>query len=344
MAVLCFLSAAGCKRQEIRTEQIPKELALTVAAPKVSWKLPVGWIEKTASGMRVGSFTVAGTGSEEADVSIIPLEGIGATLDNVNRWRGQVGIAPLSPNQLDSQTQKAEVGTATGVLVDVQGTDPQTQKPTGIFGAMLAQGNTTWFFKMIGPDKLVAAQKPAFLEFLKSIRFTSASGPALAAAPPAAPAPTPEKIPTAPPAVSAPTTSGSGTPSWQVPPGWNTSPPGQMVLARFAVGVAGSGGPEITVTVLEGIAGGVLANVNRWRGQLALPSLAEGDLPKATSTIDIGADKSTLFEVAGSNQRLVAVIVPHGGKTWFFKLLGPDTAVASEKAAFLTFVRSVRFP
>ena len=329
---------AGCSKAEIRTERIPKEVA---AAPKVSWKLPTGWVEKTPSDMRVGSFTVSGPGGDEADVSIIPLPGVGGVLENVNRWRGLVSLSPISSEQLDSQTEKALIGETTGVLVDVNGTDPKTQKPTGILAAMVPQGETSWFFKMSGPDKFVAAQKPAFLEFLRSIRFASAPTSAMASSTTAPPPTAPVKATVPPAATPAPAGSGAGEPTWTVPLGWTTQAPGQMIHTRFAIG---TGGANVTVSVFGGTAGGLLANVNRWLGELKLPAVTENNLASVTTPIQIQANKATVFEAAGSGQRTIAVMAPQGDQTWFFKIFGPEPAVTAEKAAFLTFVQSVRFP
>ena len=33
------------------------------------------------------------------------------------------------------------------------------------------RGGTTWFFKMVGPTKLVGSQKAKFEEFMKSVQF-----------------------------------------------------------------------------------------------------------------------------------------------------------------------------
>jgi hypothetical protein len=37
--------------------------------------------------------------------------------------------------------------------------------------------NMTWFFKMTGDSGLVEQQKPAFVAFLKSLKFTAAAQP-----------------------------------------------------------------------------------------------------------------------------------------------------------------------
>ena len=41
--------------------------------------------------------------------------------------------------------------------------------------------------------------------------------------------------------------------------------------------------------------------------------------------------------------RLLAVIIPHGDRTWFFKLMGPASQIDEQKGTFDQFVRSVRF-
>ena len=46
----------------------------------------------------------------------------------------------------------------------------------------------------------------------------------------------------------------------------------------------------------------------------------------------------------GSIQRMIAAIIPHGDRTWFFKLLGPRQAVDEQEEAFDRFVRSIHFP
>ena len=39
-----------------------------------------------------------------------------------------------------------------------------------MLGAMVPYEGAMWFFKLSGPDALVAATKPAFLEFLKTVK------------------------------------------------------------------------------------------------------------------------------------------------------------------------------
>jgi len=40
---------------------------------------------------------------------------------------------------------------------------------------------------------------------------------------------------------------------------------------------------------------------------------------------------------------MIAAMVPHAERTWFYKLTGSEAAVAREKDAFLKFVQTVRY-
>jgi hypothetical protein len=45
---------------------------------------------------------------------------------------------------------------------------------------------------------------------------------------------------------------------------------------------------------------------------------------------------------ASPRTRMLGAIIPYGEATWVFKLLGPDAAVALERAAFLEFLKTIQ--
>ena len=66
----------------------------------LTWTTPDGWISVPPSEMRVASFNVTNANGKTADVSIVPLAGMGGgDAPNVNRWRGQVGLAPTTDDR-----------------------------------------------------------------------------------------------------------------------------------------------------------------------------------------------------------------------------------------------------
>lgn len=135
--------------------------------------------------------------------------------------------------------------------------------------------------------------------------------------------------------------------AWDVPAGWTTGPEKPMRKATLLLPATdGTPAAELAVTAFPGDVGGNLANVNRWRGQLSLPPIGQAELGSALQHIDVGSLHIDVIELVGPGtppaQRLLGAIVPYSGATWFFKLSGPDAAIAAQKDAFLAFVRTIR--
>ena len=75
--------------------------------------------------MRVASFKIQGQNGKQADVSVIPLPGLaGSDEANVNRWRGQVGLPPVSPDELKKSAENIEAGGQPAQLYDIAGQNP----------------------------------------------------------------------------------------------------------------------------------------------------------------------------------------------------------------------------
>ncbi len=354
LALLAF--AAGCGRDDVKVYRVAKEnpspppLAAmptghpdvsTAGSPQLKWKTPEGWNEVPPGEMRVASFNVKRDG-KQADVSVVPLPGAaGGDAANVNRWRGQLGLAPVTPEELQKAAQKVEVAGQPAELHDVVGKSPANSEPTRILGVIQHREGMAWFFKMTGDSQLVAEQKPAFIELLKSFQFAPAEGqPGL---PPSHP-PIDRSV-----AAPAAATSSEGKPSWQVPSGWKEVPGGQFLIAKF--NIAGDGGAQaaLNVSMSGGDGGGLAANVNRWRKQLGLSDLSDNELAKAAKTVETASGKATFVEMSGTDARsgqpaqLVGAIVPQSGQTWFYKLMGDAKVVEAQKDAFTKFVQTVKY-
>ena len=142
--------------------------------------------------------------------------------------------------------------------------------------------------------------------------------------------------------VSATPGTGSAQLTWKTPASWTELAPGQMRVGSFKVTGAGGKLADVSIIPLGGIAGGNVANVNRWRGQLQLPPVAE--LAGAVDTLEANGLHLLVFDAANGGSRILGAIVPRPGETWFFKLTGPDDLVARTKPAFLDFLKTVKAP
>jgi hypothetical protein len=293
----------------------------------LQWELPKGWEEKTGEKMRAGSFRIEGEDGKFAEVRIIPLRGApdieGQT---VNMWRSELGLAEMPANEI--KPSEVEAGGSKAHLYDLTSAD---QRFLGKFKArttavILPRQGTLWFIKMSGEESIVTREQEPFRSFLKSLSFQEPEA-AVAAAPEAAE---------------------PSTADWKIPAGWKTQPPGQMVLAAYQAAKDGATA-DITVTAFPGDVGGLLANVNRWRGQVGLAPLQAGDLAKEVKTIELASGaKASVVDVSGTNPRsgkaarLYGLIVPRGDKTWFYKMLGASDVVAAETGRLAEFAATAQ--
>ncbi len=337
--VLAAFALAGCEKNDVKVYHVAKEEAsvppvtatevaapahgeMAAATPQLHWTLPPGWTEKTASNMRVASFEATAADGQVADIGVLPMPVAGQELQIVNMWRDQLKLSATT----NTESETVAIGSGTGKLFSLVSEAPLVEGkfPARILVAMQTRGETTWFFKITGADTAVAAQKENFLAFLKSVLFD--------ATPPAPVATTP--------AVEAPT----GNSIWEVPSGWQAADAGPMLFAKFSI-VRGDAMADVNISQLLRDGGGMLANVNRWRGQLGLNPFDETELAKNT----YASGSASVVDFSGTNAktgqpaRLVAAAVPHGGQTWFYKLMGDDAIVAAQKEIFLKFVQSAKY-
>lgn len=201
--LLSALVLSGCGEDGVRIYRVPKEApeaassapaaAGAPAQPPVpgvdasvtgatdpegklslNWKVPPGWQEQPAAGMRLASFRAPSDGGE-ADVSVVVLPGpAGGVAANVNRWRGQIGLEPLDEGAIGAQAKRVQTGAGELLLVDFTGKVPGAgpRRPR-VLAAILPRSGGTWFFKMAGDERTVSGGKASFMAFIGSLRAQS---------------------------------------------------------------------------------------------------------------------------------------------------------------------------
>lgn len=164
-------SASVAPTEPSNTNNLPPQAMASMPVPpppasdnSLTWTAPSTWTPKPLGQMRKGSYAVA-SDSGEADLSITMLSAASnPLLENINRWRRQIALTPLTEADLPAQSAAITNGDLQFTVIDfVSGS-------SRVLGAILYRGNEAWFFKLNGPDAIVAGQKPAFLEFLKTVK------------------------------------------------------------------------------------------------------------------------------------------------------------------------------
>ncbi len=135
------------------------------SASPPKWTKPETWNEVPPSAMRFASFN-AGATDNKVDVSIVTFSGEGGTdTDNVNRWRQQIGLPPMTPAAVTTQIEPLKSDDATFSLVDIAGANTRT------LAAWTRRDGQVWFFKATGPSAAVEKEKTNFVKFVQSVRF-----------------------------------------------------------------------------------------------------------------------------------------------------------------------------
>lgn len=330
-----LLALTGCKRpDQVSSYEIPKEdySISTPAAPamaghthqqaqpKLKWTAPQGWTEKAGQGqMGVGAFRVEAEGGKYADIRIIPLRA-GPEIEqrSVNIWREELGLPELPIDQIHGE--EVEIPGAHTHLYDLTSDELKFagKAKARTTGAAVDKDGTLWFVKMIGEESVVAAQQEQFRAFLKSLKFETAE-----------------------PEVAEDSSGGTGK-NWPAPSSWKQKAAGQMVLASYSVGDDGKSA-DVSVTSFPGDVGGLFANVNRWRGQMALPAIQENELGDYTKEVTLpDGTKATAVEISGAGKANYTLVVRRGGQTWFYKIIGDPAIVGAEKERLAEFAAKAK--
>jgi hypothetical protein len=114
-----------------------------------------------------------------------------------------------------------------------------TPKTDRMLAAIVPHADTAYFFKLTGPIDEVASLRPEFLGLLRSLTFEAEA------------------------------------PKWELPEGWSQDQGSPGRIATITI----PGNPPLSISVTslampkEGLSQYLLANVNRWRGQMGLADL-----------------------------------------------------------------------
>lgn len=284
--------------------------ALAAPAPALAWDLPEGWQSLAATSLRAGNFAVAGREGLQCFITLLPGDG-GGLAANLNRWRGQMGLPDLTPEEIDALPRVRALGADVPLLV-AESEGPEG--PSALAGVAVERAGGAVFVKMTGTTGDVRAELDRFRALCASLRDAA----------PAAPAAGPGGA--------------AGGFAWTTPQGWAEKPARQMRLVT--VGPAGDPRVECFVTVLAGAGGGLEANVNRWRSQLKLAPLA-ADAIAELPTLDVLGRKAQVVEIDGGQVGMFGLVCEMGEQSLFVKMTGPMDALRQERGSFDAFCTSL---
>src|ERR1700694_1652515 len=137
------------KEHDSQISQMPGAPSGMGGRGAVTWQAPADWEEQPASGPRRGTFKIHGKDGSEADLSITAFPGdVGGLLANVNRWRGQIQLPPLTQPDLAQVVTPLSASSRISFVEIVSADSIKDGKKSRILGGILPLDAETWFFKL----------------------------------------------------------------------------------------------------------------------------------------------------------------------------------------------------
>ena len=299
------------------------------------WQVPKGWQELPATSMRMVNLQVASKPNAECYLTILPGRG-GGIIENINRWRNQMSLASLSVEEISKLPKKKLLGknavyiecngTFVGISGDIKNDDYK------LVGMILEESNVTVFVKMVGPKKVLEQEIKNYHDFCSSLQVISDKANSHDVS---------EKT-------SQEDTKAAGL-SWDAPELWIQEPKRTMRIASFRTGADSQ--TECYISILEGSAGGIYQNINRWRGQVELSELdpaAIDNLPdikmlgRTAKFVELKGNYTGMSGPTYNEYMMLGVVCPLPEQTLFVKMTGPESEVLNERKNFLAFCQSLK--
>jgi hypothetical protein len=130
--------------------------------------------------------------------------------------------------------------------------------------------------------------------------------------------------------------------AFDLPSGWKENPhPGQGRKMEFSVELP-EGSALVTLTAFTSDAGGIAANIDRWRTQAGLEPLGDQAVARSATPMTFVGTEGWLVEAMGKDRAILGVIAITPGASLFLKMDGPPAVVRAQQTAFARFAQSFR--
>jgi len=133
------------------------------------WEKPDTWVSSEGSSMRIASFAIPYSGGT-GDLSVIQLGGDGGGLkSNVNRWRGQLNLEPMSLIEIEKDIVKEEGQLNIYSIIQII----NQEIDSAFLCAIIPTGNYTIFVKLSLKPNGIIEIKDDFVTFCSSLNFSN---------------------------------------------------------------------------------------------------------------------------------------------------------------------------
>ena len=149
----------------------PQREEVASGGSRLEFETPEGWqpaplvISRGGITIRHEAAFEITSGDQRLEFTLDRLPAAGSLLENVNRWRNQVGLEQIGAEELTQAIRKVEVDGVTADFVELIG------EQDAILGVIAVRGDLAWYFKLRGNRALAAQEKEKFLSLAQSVKF-----------------------------------------------------------------------------------------------------------------------------------------------------------------------------
>ena len=174
---LLIISLSCTINDNTRSYQLPK-----INEPKITekeqlerkkstgliWEKPDSWVPSEGSSMRLASFAIPYSG-DSGDLSVIQLGGDGGGLkSNINRWRRQLNLEPISLIEIEKNIIMKEGSLGNYKIIQII----NQEMDSAFLCAIIPSGNYTIFVKLSLKPIGIIEIKDDFIKFCSSLKFS----------------------------------------------------------------------------------------------------------------------------------------------------------------------------
>lgn len=137
----------------------------------LAFQLPDGWTKEAATQFRSLNFSFGKEGEGQCYVSRVG----GGLQANLNRWRGQMGLEPISAEEIEKLPKRLLFGMES-TYVELDGAfkgmgSPEAKADYRMVGLVLSMPDVSFFVKMTGPKTLLIENEKNFTQFCESLKL-----------------------------------------------------------------------------------------------------------------------------------------------------------------------------
>lgn len=143
---------------------------------------------------------------------------------------------------------------------------------------------------------------------------------------------------------AAPATTQQHSIQWTKPAAWTENAASSMRIASFSFKAKDGKLADISLIRLAGDGGGVLANINRWRGQLQMEPTTLSEMEKSLDQINVDGHPMLVTHLKHKGSAMLAAIYTLESESWYVKMTGDEKTLNEARPSFYEFIKSIRHP